>query len=299
VKILTGVGAAGCEAPIDGWPPPTSDARLAATIGVGGDRLRPAREVELSHTGGYVFLENHLYRVEVHEGGEMGAATFKWSRENGSVALAVRELLPAASDSSKTEAVVERVERGGGLALKEGDWVEVLGDESELMLVPGTMARVEGVDEGRQIVWLDGDASSHADESHLKLRRWDQGGAALPVTEGIVELEEGVAVQFSGETFRTADYWMLPAREAQATVDWPARPPRRIRHDYCRLALVTWQKGGNGGWSGLVTDCRRRFGSFSRQPAGACGQCREEFAELRAMLGEQARQLRELRARLG
>ena len=173
-------------------------------------------------------MQNQLYRVEVHEGGEMGAATFKWSRDNGSVALAVRELRAAASDGSKTEAVVGPIERGGELALKEGDWVEVLGDESELTPAPGTMVRVEGVDEGRQIVWLDGDASIHAEESHLKLRRWDQGGAALPVTDEIVELEEGVAVQFSGESFSTGDYWMFPVREVQATVDWPARPPRGI-----------------------------------------------------------------------
>ena len=31
-------------------------------------------------------MENQLYRVEVHDPGELGSATFKWSRENASIA---------------------------------------------------------------------------------------------------------------------------------------------------------------------------------------------------------------------
>jgi hypothetical protein len=41
---------------------------------------------EIAATAGYRRLENQLYRVEVHEGG--ASPTFKWSRENGSVAAA-------------------------------------------------------------------------------------------------------------------------------------------------------------------------------------------------------------------
>ena len=42
---------------------------------------------EIAATAGYQRLENQLYRVEIHDGGT--APTFKWSRENGSVAYAV------------------------------------------------------------------------------------------------------------------------------------------------------------------------------------------------------------------
>src|SRR5207302_915942 len=38
---------------------------------------------------GYRSLENQLYRVEIHRPGGFGTATFKWSRENGSVVTAV------------------------------------------------------------------------------------------------------------------------------------------------------------------------------------------------------------------
>jgi hypothetical protein len=50
----------------------------------------------------------------------MGAATFKWSRDNGSVALAARELRAVASDGEKTEVLVEQLRGGGAVALREG-----------------------------------------------------------------------------------------------------------------------------------------------------------------------------------
>jgi Family of unknown function (DUF6519) len=117
-RVLTGVATAGCQDPIDGWPPQASNARLAATIN--GSRPRPSGDVELPPSGGFAALENHLYRVEVHESGGMGAATFKWSRDNGSVALAARELRAVASDGEKTEVLVEQLRGGGAVALREG-----------------------------------------------------------------------------------------------------------------------------------------------------------------------------------
>ena len=38
---------------------------------------------------GYRGLENQLYRVEIHQHGDESTATFKWSRENGSVVVAI------------------------------------------------------------------------------------------------------------------------------------------------------------------------------------------------------------------
>jgi len=39
----------------------------------------------LPPSGGYRGEENQTYRVEIHDGGVLGKATFKWSRVNGSV----------------------------------------------------------------------------------------------------------------------------------------------------------------------------------------------------------------------
>jgi hypothetical protein len=296
VRVLPDVEASDCDQPVDGWPPPASDAHLAVTIEGGGQSPGSGEEEAPSLSGGYAFLEHHLYRVEIHDAGPMGAATFKWSRDNGSVAFAVRELVP---DGNQTQAVVERLGTSTEPALEEGDWVEVLGDESELALTPGALTRVERVDEGQEIIWLEGDVSAHARESHLKIRRWDQGGAALPVTDGLLELEAGITVRFSGKSFSTGDYWMFPVRPTETAVAWPPMPPGGIRHDYCRLALVRWRRAGEAGWTGAVTDCRPVFAPLTRRPAGACEGCREEIAQLRATLAEQARELQELRIRFG
>ena len=53
--------------------------------------------------GGYRGLENRLYRVEIHEGGALGVARFKWSRDNGSTVMALTH--PTAADST-TSAVM-------------------------------------------------------------------------------------------------------------------------------------------------------------------------------------------------
>jgi len=45
----------------------------------------------ISPTSGYRRLENQLYRVEIHKKGKSGEATFKWSRDNGSMVFAINK----------------------------------------------------------------------------------------------------------------------------------------------------------------------------------------------------------------
>ena len=75
-----------CSSTIEAW-----DALVNAQRPVLAARSEPqlaaASLCEIAATAGYRRLENQLYRVEVHEGG--ASPTFKWSRENGSVAYAV------------------------------------------------------------------------------------------------------------------------------------------------------------------------------------------------------------------
>jgi hypothetical protein len=223
----------------------------------------------------------------------MGEAAFKWSRENGSFVLAVRELMPA-SDGERAGVLIDPIGRDPGLVLGTGDWLEVLGEQAELLLGAGTMARVRGVDHDQRIVWLDRDVSRHAGEAHLKLRRWE--GATLLVTKESIELEEGIDVRFSGGSFAAGDYWAFPVRTSQPTVELGPSPPLGIQHDYCRLALLTWQKRGRRGWTCAVTDCRPLFRPLAH---GGLQGLQDEIAELRTQLRAHTRELRQLRARLG
>ena len=94
------------------------------------------RSVHDRASGGYRGTENRLYRVEIHDQGPLGTATFKWSRDNGSIASHVRTI-----NAAGTEVAVDRLGRDGVKRIGVGDWVEVLDDWLELAGLPGTCAR--------------------------------------------------------------------------------------------------------------------------------------------------------------
>jgi hypothetical protein len=207
--------------------------------------------------------ENQLYRVEIHEAGEAcgvrGAregATFKWSRDNGSIVFPVLDVQGAI-------VTLGSLGPDGHRGLEEGVWVELEDDRSALRGEPGVLARVDAVDRVGMEVTLDAapSALSGFDRTPL-LRRWDQGSDAIPVREGSwIDLEDGVQVYFEpGGAYRTGDYWLVPARRATGDVLWPSEvgddpesgpravPPHGIEHRYAPLGRIVLD--GNG-----VVDC--------------------------------------------
>ncbi|MEO0077700.1 MAG: DUF6519 domain-containing protein [candidate division WOR-3 bacterium] len=214
--------------------------------------------------GGYRGLENRLYRVEIHDPGDIGTATFKWSRDNGAITYAVAEGGFVHEPSGNPECKKLRLKELGRdqyLQLKPGQWVEVSTDETDLGEEPSSIiAQVTAVDETRQELALDRDVSALKDGGHPKVRRWDTGGETPSVPTNVtgdqIELEDGIFVRFSGDNFRPGDYWVFAARTATRSVDiLDAAPAMGIKHRYCPLALVTW--GPNN--VPVVTDCRRLF----------------------------------------
>jgi hypothetical protein len=179
--------------------------------------------------------ENQLYRVEIHHGGPAGTATFKWSRENGSIEFAIHDV----NVSNKTiTASIETLGRDRRTGLCEGDWVEVTSDAFELGQTVPPLAQVTLIDRAKRVVTmtLDPDASLDVDLSACTLlRRWDQTienaptltpEGTLPVQESSegrwTHLERGVQVQFvPGGFYRTGDYWLVPARVETNDVIWP------------------------------------------------------------------------------
>ncbi|MFE7317352.1 DUF6519 domain-containing protein [Streptomyces sp. NPDC057555] len=187
--------------------------------------------------------ENQLYRVEVHEGGTAQDATFKWSRENGSATFPVDAL-----DGTW----VELASLGGDdkLSLQVGDRVECVDTAYSSRGEAAPLLRVEEVDlPGRRVRLSDEPAPGvgRRPELHPFLRRWDhqepghhrtvrrgeRAGqlrhGAVPVEEGgWLPLEDGVEVYFeAGGTYRTGDFWLVPARTATGGVEWPTDPARR------------------------------------------------------------------------
>ena len=259
VRVLTDVGSVtDCQAPIAGWPPAAGGGLLTTDVVVTPPGSDPCLVVP---AGGFRGLENQLYRVEIHGAGNLGpgagAATFKWSRDNGSVAFRVTEFVIG----EPTKIRLASLGHDQVLGLRPGDWVEVLGDETEVKGLPGTLAQIvpNGLDEGERILTLSADVSGHAQEGHPKVRRWDQPTGAVPLTGDPMALENGVQVHFGGAGFKSGDYWVFAARTATGGVETlTAASQQGIVHHYCRLALIGWERVG-AVFNVTVTDCRPDF----------------------------------------
>jgi photosystem II stability/assembly factor-like uncharacterized protein len=234
-------------------------------------QLAPASLCEIAATAGYRRLENQFYRIEVHTGG--ANPTFKWSRENGSVAYAVKSV---SVDSTLKQTTVRLAARGrdANLDLAVNDRVELVDDDAELIGRAGQMFEYlnEGNDELELV--LAGEPVGTLGQNparHPILRRWNHrpttaGDNVLPIVTGTwIELEDGVQIRFApGGLFRPGDHWQVAARTTTADVEWPRdedgdpldRPPVGIADAYCRLGIIEVAPDGS---ITVVSDCRKLF----------------------------------------
>ncbi|HEU0012789.1 MAG TPA: DUF6519 domain-containing protein [Longimicrobium sp.] len=193
---------------------------------------------------------------------------WKWSRDNGTVVARVMALDGA-------EVTLESLGRDDVLDFDPGHWVELYDDLAELNGRPGQLLQVESRDTAARLLTLRTPAAPLAAPQWLapgrtpRLRRWDGIGALRPGPAGAyAALEDGVEVRFEPGTYRTGEYWLVPARTATAGgegggVEWPdeapgvpaARRPLGIEHHHCRLAGVRVE----GGQVTQVVDCRCLF----------------------------------------
>ena len=218
----------------------------------------------------YKGLENHLYRIEIHQGGGIGTATFKWSRDNATVASRVTSI----HDGGK-RLVVESLGRDEFLSFRPNDWIEIIDDWLELHGQPGELRRIKpngGIDSATHSIILDDaitsalfptDAQGNVVESrNTRVRRWDQAadgpatqsnGIKVPAGGTKAVLESGIYAEFTLEPstgiFKTGDYWLVAARVSDGSVEILTKaPPRGIHHHFAHLAIVAPPDG--------ETDCR-------------------------------------------
>jgi hypothetical protein len=299
VRLLGNVGDANCTTPDNKVPEwqaliiPSAGRLSIKAEGVPPD-LDPC---ELPPSGGYRGLENQLYRIEIHDGGAVGAATFKWSRDNASVASAVSEIVD--NTATSTELKLASLGRDAVLRFNTGDWVEILDDRRELSgesgnpaLRRGVMRKITVDDDKRTISFspaLPADliplgGTDTLATRHTRVKRWDQEGTVRDTNNNVivdldtagstglipvpaagvwVVLENGIQVQFSLDPasggFHCGDYWVSAARSADASVEtYTQAPPRGIHRHYARLSIVTFPD--------TETDCRVHW-------PPVCGSC--------------------------
>lgn len=270
----------GWAAQMQTWQPPNRG--LLKAKADEPDDINATNPCIISPDARYRGAENQLYRVEIHQGGPADTATFKWSRENGSVALPIRTV-------SGSKVTLEHMGRDERFGLQVGDWVEIEGTNFERVDRPQAppLLQVEEVNYIDMFVILSGGTPDSNDPGRV-LRRWDQkagdpligglelrNGAALikegsPANENWLTLEDGVQIQFQlvpgAGKYRRGDYWLIPARTATGDVEWPgplnapaALPPHGVQHHYAPLARITVEANNVTG----VVDLRRKFNSLA------------------------------------
>ncbi|WP_413173192.1 DUF6519 domain-containing protein [Anabaena azotica] len=214
---------------------------------------------------GYLGSENQLYRVEIHQSGDINQATFKWSRNN--------KITVSNVDSIKVNTIdISSVGRDDLLSFQPNQWVEIIDQEQELKNEPGVLLQLQKVSNKKLDVVGDPIETKFADKKHLQVIGWQEDQntkkAEIAVSPNWIQLEKGIYIQFDSEsTYKTGDYWLIPARAYTKDVDWPydsSRQPRKqrsqgIKHYYSPLALLKYSNSSNNGTFTPLQDYRPTF----------------------------------------
>jgi len=290
VKVIDNIGTdVTCETPlsdIDDWFKQNSPSGARLTTSTVGVSKEPDPCL-VPPSGGYRGLENHLYRVEVHDVQSTGEVRVKWSRENAHVATSILEIL-----TGRTGVKVESLGRDDVLRFKTGDWVEITSDSREFDGQTGVMLKVTVDDTNQTLTFSQALPLADFPEGavnpgdHLRVIRWDQSDSVLrpdgtelinldSTGDGLIllttadpsfVLEHGIQVTLSkagNGTAHSGDYWCFAARTADADIErLDKAPPLGIHHHFCKLAIVEPD--------GVIKDCRPVFPPLTELKPGCC-----------------------------
>lgn len=270
-------------------------ARPAGTTGTLQVNVPPIAPVtkpcEEPLTGGYGGADNRTYRIEIHEPGPAGTATFKWSNENGAFAVRVADATPLTSIPASTDILVQSIGNDQTIQLKQNDWVEMCGEETELGVWRNPLAQVVN----DPVAQPDGTWKVKLTQAVMVphapfLRRWSADVQTVALGSAFdLDAGSGLSISFfvdatgatSGTTyFHEQDYWIWSARTVTRDIEpehltHTPQPPRGIERHYCCLALVTWQKDANGNFSApSIDECPDDFPPLTELPeGGGCCCC--------------------------
>jgi len=177
---------------------------------------------------GYQGLENQLYRIEIHHAGDETTATFKWSRENASIVTAITG---SSTNNGQTTILVDSLGKDANLGFAANQWVEISDDTNEFGDTPnrsGELWQIASVSAAGQPPSITFNTIIPAVSLgyNPRVRRWDQPGTAtagdIPISVNTpIDIENGIQVTFTAGKYWSGDYWLIPARTASGTIDWP------------------------------------------------------------------------------
>lgn len=248
---------------------------------------------------GYTGLENQFYRVQVHQGGPAGTATFKWSRENASVGTSVSSITQGANPGGQQATIltVASLGRDQVLNFSNGDWIELLDDNMELngqpdpnypspgvniYGTPGIFCQIDTVDPTTNSIYLVTPTLANPPIAspglHTRIIRWEtsptlpNGQTTIPTGNTALQLENGLTVTFSSTSgspgnFLSGDFWTFSARTDGSYDQLTSAPPRGTHHHYTKLSVVVFDGSGN---ATQTPDCRKPWACSDEGDCGCC-----------------------------
>ncbi|HEY3860550.1 MAG TPA: DUF6519 domain-containing protein [Verrucomicrobiae bacterium] len=285
------------------WPPAPSAGQLTTGL-VPSAASGPCC---LNAATGYTGMENQLYRVEIHQAGAIGTATFKWSRDNASIATLVTAITTAGITNSSGTAAAQLTAQSLGrdqvLGFMPGDWIEIIDNNLELTGQPGELHKIDSIDPSARTITLVDTLSAAGDftssgptdpKRHVRITKWNQAGQIssvdstgkltpygnvdtsqgailVPPAGAVLHLENGITVAFglnpAGGAFNTGDYWNFAARTADASVEHLHNAPPLGIHHHYAPLSVVTF---NGTATPTFGDCRTPWPPTCE---GGCGCC--------------------------
>lgn len=267
---------------ISDWAPAAPTGRMQAQT---EEEVASASPCVVPTAAGYRSLENRLYRVEIRGGGDHTTASFVWSQENGVIRVAAVEG-SYKSSGGVTSIEVAELGRDELDAIAPQQWVEITDERRALSGEAGYLCHVEAVT-GTRLTLSASSALTQPQFDALEaptVRRWEkvekgrhptgatyledgefQVGDALTdgADGGWFALNDGVEVRFEEGTYRTGDYWLIPARTNTNEVEFgeTGELPHGVATAAAPLAIL--HRSAAAEWS-VVRDCRSLFPPLTR-----------------------------------
>lgn len=248
----------------------------------------------ISYKEGYLGQTNQNYVFEIHSSGkvalvdtfkkigeitEPGIATFKISRDSGSIVAQVIEM-----DNHRI--IIDGFKRGFS-QLDDYCWGEIIDRKRELSGTPGTMVKINKISE--TVLKIDGPIIGDPLTSHnfsqgpdLKIILWNRFEMVqYPInTDGYIECENGIRCRFKNPQkeynknyenfsiiYESNQYWSARVNAQTGILEWPLMkgggtaevPPYGIYHHYSPLAIMVVNKDEQ---VIRILDCRNKFESL-------------------------------------
>ncbi len=315
VKV-TGVGSSVSCSNVDSsvYPPDS-----AGQLTTGPVSSAPSGPCCITSGTGYTGLENQFYRVQIHQGGALvsgagaptyplpsgsPAATFKWSRDNASVATNDTAIHPAknSAGASSSQLSVVSMGRDQVLGFTPGNWIEITDDNQELNGQHGELHQIDSIDFSARTITLataiftpanyptDPTTGDLTASRNTRIVRWDQSGKVfeedgttvwvdlgannstgdipVPPAGASLILESGIKITFglsaAAGSFNVGDFWNFAARTADGSIDVLTNAPPLGIHHHYTPLSVV-------NFSPLSnTDCRTPWPPSGAEECGCC-----------------------------